>query len=414
MKIGILAYHGACNFGAFLQLLSTIEYIRERGHDPRVINWIPLDQELSYSRKASIEELEVFEKMRDLYYPRTKLCRNSEEIAKVIEEEKIDAVIVGSDAVTQHHPFLERLVFPSKKLVSLKSVTEDRIFPNPFWGEFNKFLSNPVPVCVLSGSSQDSQFYYIIGNTKTEMYKSIKNFKYISVRDEWTQKMILHLSNREVIPPITPDPVFAFNFNARRFIPSKEEIQKKFNLPDKYVLLSFKTEKSVSQEWIDSFISKCVEQGYECFKLPYADTEGFGRYRNVIHLPITPIDWYALIKYSSAYVGNNMHPIVVSLHNAVPFFSFDNYGTYKWRGWRVNEKSSKIYHILDKAGFLSNRVHSRRRCYKQPDVDFVLQKLLNFDCEKAKMFAEYYYLQYRLMMEDIMKIIENEKIRMNE
>lgn len=38
MKIGILTYHAACNFGAFLQLLSTVEHVRKRGLEPLVIN----------------------------------------------------------------------------------------------------------------------------------------------------------------------------------------------------------------------------------------------------------------------------------------------------------------------------------------------------------------------------------------
>lgn len=48
MKIGILTYHAACNFGAFLQLLSTVEHVRKRGLEPLVINWIPKDFETDH------------------------------------------------------------------------------------------------------------------------------------------------------------------------------------------------------------------------------------------------------------------------------------------------------------------------------------------------------------------------------
>ena len=52
MKIGLLAYHAACNFGAFLQLLSTVEYIKKQGDDPIVINWIPKDFRKDYENSS--------------------------------------------------------------------------------------------------------------------------------------------------------------------------------------------------------------------------------------------------------------------------------------------------------------------------------------------------------------------------
>lgn len=52
MKIGLLAYHAACNFGAFLQLLSTVEYIKKQGDEPIVINWIPKDFSKDYEKRS--------------------------------------------------------------------------------------------------------------------------------------------------------------------------------------------------------------------------------------------------------------------------------------------------------------------------------------------------------------------------
>ena len=38
-KVGILAYHSACNYGANLQILSTIGYLKKKGYEPFVINY---------------------------------------------------------------------------------------------------------------------------------------------------------------------------------------------------------------------------------------------------------------------------------------------------------------------------------------------------------------------------------------
>lgn len=40
-----------------------------------------------------------------------------------------------------------------------------------------------------------------------------------------------------------------------------------------------------------------------------------------LSLPISPIDWYYIIKYSQGYVGVLMHPIIVAIHNNIPFLA---------------------------------------------------------------------------------------------
>lgn len=397
MKIGLLAYHSACNFGAFLQLLSTIEYMRKNGDEPKVINWIPLDLEKYYEKLATSDVRELFSNLRDQFFPLTSLCRTSEEVAVMLENEGIDAVVVGSDAVCQHHPFRERCHFHSKRLFYVSHPTSDRMFPNPFWGSFNQYLTHPIPIAMISGSSQDSKFKYIHGRKKKQMTKAIKSFQFLSVRDDWTQKMISYLTDGKIVPQITPDPVFAFNYNAYDLIPSKEEILNKFSLPDKYFLISFKSRDSVNQEWITNFESISEIHDVACVKLRYAGFDAYGKCKYSVSAPLSPIDWYGLIKYSCGYVGNNMHPIVVSLHNGIPFYSFDTYGL------KENEKSSKIYHVLKKADLLEYRTFTKAPNYSPPKPQEVVTSLLSFDCAKANRFSQEYYLEYKTMMDNVMR-----------
>ena len=401
MKIGLLAYHAACNFGAFLQLLSTVEYIKKQGDEPMVINWVPRDFRRYYEKHSKKEVLSLYDKLQKEYYPLTKLCETDNEVAKVIEDEKIDAVIIGSDAICQHHPFRERFSFPTRTIFFISHPTSDRMYPNCFWGTFNDILSNPVPVAILSGSSQDSKYYYIKGRCKQRMKKSILSYKYISVRDEWTRKMISYITDKEVIPSVTPDPVFALNYNAGHLLPNKHELLEKYKLPNDYLILSFKGEGSVNQEWINEFEKKSNKNGYGVVKLPYADAAAFGDVQYSTKDAISPIDWYALIKYSKGYIGNNMHPIISALANDVPFFSFDNYGIAKIAGKQTNGESSKIYHILSMAGLLDYRIFTRRKNYKMPSAEFVFEKIKNFDVSKIMKFREMYYSEYLNMMKTI-------------
>lgn len=406
MKIGLLAYHAACNFGAFLQLLSTVEYIKKQGDEPIVINWIPKDFRKDYEKRSLSDVRSLYACLREKYYPMTELCETEKQVAMVIENENIEAVIIGSDAVTQHHPLRERIHFPCRRIIYIAHPTSDRMFPNCFWGSFNKYLKKTIPLAVISGSSQDSKYYFIKGLTKFKMKKSILDFRYVSVRDDWTQKMIEYITDGDVIPEVTPDPVFAFNNNAPHLVPSKEDIIKKFNIPNDYIILSFKGAKSVSQDWINELQMLANAKGLACVKLPYADAPAFGNIQYSVGDIVTPIEWYALIKHSKGYIGNNMHPIVTSITNGVPFFSFDNYGIPMIDGKETNGESSKIYHILKQADLLDNRIYTCCKDYSPIEPKEVLDKIINFDVLKEKTFAYRYYKQYEKMMIDVYKSIK--------
>ena len=84
MKIGLLAYHAACNFGAFLQLLSTVEYIKKQGDEPIVINWIPKDFSKDYEKRSLLKVRDLYVRIRKQYYPMTELCETYKQVAKVI------------------------------------------------------------------------------------------------------------------------------------------------------------------------------------------------------------------------------------------------------------------------------------------------------------------------------------------
>ena len=88
MKIGILTYHWVYNFGANLQTLSTIGYLRKRGHTPIVINWIPEDSKADYDKTTDLEMIKIFREFQSSHYPLSRLCRNSKDVADVMTEKQ--------------------------------------------------------------------------------------------------------------------------------------------------------------------------------------------------------------------------------------------------------------------------------------------------------------------------------------
>ena len=408
MKIGILAYHSACNYGANLQVLSTVGYLQRKGHVPRVLNFEPLDLMEYYNKKVPHDTYDMYRKFREKTMPLSKHCTSVEELAQIIDDERIEGIIIGSDAVAQHHTLLERITFPSSRFITVYKMTSDRLFPNPFWGTFSDFLKYSVPMAIMSSSSQDSEFRLFTPNLRKKMEKYLSRFVYISARDEWTKKMYKCISNGRLNVDITPDPVFSFNQNMLAMVPSKDSILRKFHLPEKYYLLSFLNNRTVSAEWILSFERMASLNGIACAALPLPQGICFtNNLAYTIATPLDPIDWYALIKYSVGYIGHNMHPIVVALHNAIPFFSFDNYGVSKYKGLYTNDCSSKIYHILQNAGFLNNRVSCLKYGYQPPAASDVITALLEFNHDKALNFAREYQLKYESMMNEILYSLNN-------
>ena len=406
MKIGLLAYHSACNMGATLQLLSSYSYLKNNGHTPIVVNWVAEDLEKMYENAVPDEQKELQIQLRAALWHETELCRTSEDVARVIKKEGIQAVIVGSDAVAQNHPELERLRIDRRRLIRVGEITSDRVFPNPFWGVFNNYLDEPIPVAMLSGSSQDSHYRLITSAQRKQMNLAIKNFRYISVRDSWTRDMITYITSNEIVPPVTPDPVFAFNYNAGHLIPSRQTILNKFHLPDNYFVFSFLSSSDVSQKWLSEFERISATNDIACVSLPFAHQYSFGQFGYQIDIPLSPIDWFALIKYSRGYIGNNMHPIIVSIHNNVPFFSFDNYGICYFHNFITSDKSSKILHILRKAGLDEFRISVINRHKNIPSPNEVFNKLNSFPLDKEIAFAAEWQNEYVNMMQQIISRLQ--------
>lgn len=400
MKIGILTFYRVANFGANLQALSTYQYMINNGHTPVMINYYDKKWYASFDTKTR-QDLQVQEHLKFVkeYLPnQTCLCFSVEDINAEIKRHKIEAIIVGSDAVVQHHPLITRLSRGRRKPIYIAPVSADRYFPNPLWGVG---ISQEVKMALMSGSSQNSKYNLFSPGTKKKMREALKRFRFLSVRDNWTLKMFkdgLKVSDVS----LTPDPVFAFNYNAGSMVPDKTTIQAKFNLPEKYVLVSLRGQ-SISFSELESLSNEFRKHNYECIALPMPEGITFKHpFKYEISVPLSPIDWYALIKNADGYVGSNMHPIVVSLHNAVPCYSIDNWGTRNWRGKATDNGSSKVEDIMKICGVGINRITINLvDCHI--DAENVVNAIMSFPADSVKKEASILYEKYQTMMQQILE-----------
>ncbi len=403
MKIGILTYGRIANFGANLQCTSTYMYLLKHGHTPIYIYYLSkeLYQQIEHRRKVNPQIQAHYDYFDSIVKNRTTLCHSPEDINNAIELNAIEAVIIGADAVLQHHPFLSRLhVRKSPKLLRIDRVTSDRLFPNLFWGYG---INEDVRMVMMSVSCQNSEYRYFIPTIRKKMKQALKRFAYISVRDSWTQKMIGYI-DKEISVSITPDPVFAFNYNLGDFIPSKNGLLKKYGLPDKYVLISM-FRQSLKKSCLDELKVCFAQKGIACVVLPMPEGVNFEHsFQYVVSSPLSPIDWYALIKYSKGYIGENMHPIVSCLHNAVPCYSIDNWGTIDFFRRKKNDGSSKVEDILKIFGVEKNRAPISEGTCNVSSKEIV-DAIESFPFKDVEQMSIQYHDKYLAMMDEILSII---------
>ena len=396
-RIAILTHSIANNYGANLQALSTACYLKNHGYRPVLLQWGTYLT--SNTLQAQVEQHRSF--LVNNGFEMSQPLETNEDFANYIEKEKIKRIVVGSDCVLtyQGNTFPFRLTRHGFQRIKK---TEDYEFPNPFWLPFLE-KETDVKKCLMSASTGGGSSMKIKEKSiRNAMVEYLSRFNFISVRDSFTARFVSEmLPNRKDIT-ITPDPVFGFNKNVKN-IPAEDEIREKYHVEGKYYVISFYHCNWPGQEWADSLMKEAHKNGVKCLSLLMPQGGRNSKFDIDLDLPLNPLDWYALIKYSSGYIGNNMHPIIVALHNNVPFFSYNIHGRSFLHGRIQLIKTSKEYDLLSRFGLEKNLV-------PQPFLKFippkkVVRSLNSFDLNKCMRASETMQEEYNKMMKAIEDVL---------
>lgn len=199
MKIGILTFHCAHNYGAVLQCYATQEFLRSQGYEVEVINYCPrylLDPyKLFFKRrvvsknpiqllKRLIVEILLFPYRYRRFKGFEKFIHNCLRIGKVVTRESLpsncDAYIIGSDQVWNPkitHGF-DPIYFADF----------------PFEKGNKKFISY--------AASMESK---ALNNEQIEFYKTaLNNFDSLSVRESQLQKLLQPLTSKKIYQVLDP------------------------------------------------------------------------------------------------------------------------------------------------------------------------------------------------------------------
>lgn len=397
MNVGILTYHWVSNFGANLQALSTYMYLENHGYNPIIINWVPERLERYYQNKVPFEQNEAHRHFNETHFKNVSpLCRDEKNIARAIDDNNIEIVIIGSDAVFSTKPYLSRIHI-GRKGITMTKPCEDAVMPNPFWGSFLPYVKKDIKVVALSASAQNSPYRKAIFSFEKKTYrKALSQFNYITVRDIWTQKMVSFFTKNRIIPNVTPDPVFGFEQNVN---PGKHYyVNNTLNIGRPYVLLSV---SSMTSEWQLEVERLFNEQGIEVIGLPRTTIRYNSPLRYYLSFPLDPLDWYDAIKCSSGYIGELMHPVLVSLHNSIPVYVFDTYG-FKRKG-TLDSTTSKTYQIIKKYRLLDN-YYNKLISRIPPSPQVVVNSIMTFDTKRESVVSLAQLSEYNSTMQTILTV----------
>lgn len=204
MKIGILTFHRALNYGAFLQAYATKSFLSSKGYDVEMVDYWPkahadyvnrrkltaknlvgkLKQLVKYTFNTPLylQRKQKMERLRKQYFgldPKP-LYKTGEELS----QSNYDVVVYGSDQIWWNHA-----VYSSK-------IEYDKTYWGYFLPEKTKRIAYAPSMGIIDIHEEDKDF----------IRKSLKNFNRLSTRETSLREALLPYTDKEIVTVL--DPVF--------------------------------------------------------------------------------------------------------------------------------------------------------------------------------------------------------------
>lgn len=193
MKVGILTFHNAYNYGAVLQTYATQEIVKSRGHDVEIINYHNQKVDRNYVKKIPRRKFyriplaligkyffnkrkEAYERFIDKYLHLTKeIIRSTEDVTL----DKYDVILIGSDQLWN------------------KKITGG--WDKMYWGDFKASPNTrriAWSVCMNNIDLDEEDLLFI--------KKHLENFDLISVRESDLLSFVSKLTSKRIYQTLDP------------------------------------------------------------------------------------------------------------------------------------------------------------------------------------------------------------------
>lgn len=291
MKVGILTFHCAHNYGAVLQCYALQEYLRSLGHSVCVIDyrpkylteyykkhklkhWIP-SKNIKILVKSVIKECIRFPFRNKRYNAFQKFINNKLQLFPLSESgdfSRFDAVILGSDQIW------------NAKITG-------RAFDPLFFGEGVKCKKIVYAASNknISLSSEEKEFYT----------KALKRLDYIGVRETTLQGLLQPLTNKRVV--LNLDPTLLAGDKLFKNLDISDGIKKKYVFI--YEITPHKIVYDIAKQYAKTHQYKVIELG-----ATLQPTRLFERDQTA-----SPEEWVRYIKHAEFVFTTSFHGVAFSI-----------------------------------------------------------------------------------------------------
>lgn len=305
MKIGILTFHRAINYGAVMQAFSLQQKLQNDfpndsieiiDYNCKKREWFKLKCPLIFMYRRSLKEgvqkivqTKIFNKaLKKLVLSESLISVSNKKVDDYITKH-YDVVIVGSDAVFNW---------------------KDLGLPNPY---FLKDVKNKFKLSY-AASSHLQNFYDISNKDRTYLQEALNDFQYIGVRDDNTNDFVkMFLNNKNVQHNCDPTIFLDMKFDQMDLI--KKLKKHKFDFSKKTIfimLMKSDYAKYVRRYFGDEYQIVALMDGNK-----YADKYLYD---------LNPFEWAKVFKYGSFLITDYFHGTIMGLKNGIPVLSIDSSG----------------------------------------------------------------------------------------
>lgn len=363
MKIGILTYHFAINYGAVLQCYALQQYLRSKGHYVEVINFVPKN----YSRKRFWEnnnlrhqtiigvkkmllKLRYSLKMRrsfdDFVSHRLFLSEpvGYENFSSVID--KYDAVITGSDQVWG----------PSR------------------WDDLCYFFDNTpsfqgrkisyAPCCAVNRAKSIKK--------RADIASLLLDFHSISVRNLETRDFVFDLIGKKV--QIVSDPTLLYDFG--QLTDGVQPLVK-----GKYILVYvLGGDINGGNEEAIELIKKHTGISNVVAVVLTENAPKFFDWATKVFYCASPTDWVVLFQYASFVYTDSFHGVMFSLKNVKPFVTY----------YKEKDRASRFIDLKQRYGLnnVVTNLNELTNCLANGDDSIHYIDRMCDDIEQSKIFLQ--------------------------
>lgn len=293
MKIGILTFHNAHNYGAVLQAYALKSYLSELGNDVNIINYINPQIASNYVKEGKFDDEKKqlqWERQHDRFeqFIHSKLLENNANIidGKSIEELKYDAFICGSDQIWN----------------SGLTGGLDKVY-------FLDFNTKAIRISYAPSKYKD----WIKDEEKEYFAKTLSRFEFLSTREESLSYSLKKLVDKEIATVI--DPVFLIE--KEQYVDMVEET---YTYED-YILVYYLTE--------DERLNRYARQIQDVLNIPIVEIHFFEATENgnIQLSDCGPLDFVSLFSNSKYVITNSFHGTAFSVifrKNFISIYEKDN------------------------------------------------------------------------------------------